>query len=318
MGIHEARVGDQRCFLIDTPGFDDTHRSDTDVLREVADWLNRSYQASIQLTGIVYLHRIIDPRVGGSSLKNLRMFKKLCGAQGLSCVVLATTMWSQVTLEDGERREQELVSRQDFWGEMIKQGSTVMRQDQSEASAIKIILYILAKRRRVVLSIQEEMANGKTLDDTSAGRELEAELERMRKQHEAEMKELREEMVEAQRQNDKRSQEEIIAIRADLQKKMDQDREDRERMRVTVEELQKQRDEELREERQRNHEREMEHQKAVAVNEHKMKVLELDTNHKVELTRLQYEKERYEAENNRWKAAEEKRRKKEAESCRVM
>jgi hypothetical protein len=318
VGIHEARIGGQRCFLIDTPGFDDTHRSDTDVLREVADWLNRSYKASIQLAGIVYLHRITDPRVGGSSLKNLRMFKKLCGAQGLSCVVLATTMWSQVTPEDGERRENELISKHDFWEEMIKQGSTVMRQDQDEVSAIKIIQYILSKRRRMVLDIQEEMASGKTLDETSAGRELEAELERMRRQHEAEMRELREDMIEAQRQNDRRSQEEIAAIRAELQKKMNQEKEDRERMRVTMEELQKQRDEELRKERQRNHERELEHQKAVAENLQRLKMMELDTNHKVELTKLKYEKEKTEAENARWRAAEAERKRKEEDSCLVM
>lgn len=246
------------------------------------------------------------------------MFKKLCGAKGLSCVVLATTMWSQVTLDEGERRENELISKQEFWGEMIKQGSTVMRQDRAEVSAIKIIQYILGKRRRMVLDIQEEMASGKTLDETSAGRELEAELDRMRKQHEAEMRELREDMIEAQRQNDKRSQEEIAAIRAELQKKMDQDREDRERMRVTMEDLQKQRDEELREERQRNHERELEFQKEVAENAQRFKIMELDSNHRVELTRLEYEKQKFESENARLKAIVARQKQKEEESCSIM
>jgi predicted GTPase len=318
VGIHEAKIGDQRCFLIDTPGFDDTHRSDTDVLREIADWLNRSYQAKIQLAGIVYLHRIIDPRVGGASLKNLRMFKKLCGSKGLSCVVLATTMWSQVSPAEGERRENELKSKQEFWGEMIKQGSTVMRQDQAEVSAIKIIQYILGKRRRMVLDIQEEMASGKTLDETSAGRELEAELDRMRKQHEAEMRELRSEMIEAQRQNDRRSQEEITAIRVELQRKMDQDKEDRERMRVTVEDLKKQRDAELYEERQRNHERELQFQKEVAENAQRLRFMEIDGMHKVELTRLEYERQKAEAENAWLKEREAERKKKEDEVCSIM
>jgi len=318
VSIHEAKIGDQRCFLIDTPGFDDTHRSDTDVLREIADWLNRSYQARVQLAGIVYLHRIIDPRVQGSSLKNLRMFKKLCGAKGLSCVVLATTMWSQVTPEEGESRETELISKQEFWGEMVKQGSTVMRQDRAEVSAIQIIQYILSKRHRMVLDIQEEMASGKTLDETSAGRELEAELERMRKHHEAEMKELREDMIEAQRQNDRRSQEEIAAIRADLQQKMDQDREDRERMRVTMEELQKQRDAELREERQKNYEAQLAFQKEVAENSQRLERMQLDSKHKLEITKLEYEKQRTETENARLRAIEAKRKQDEENSCSVM
>jgi hypothetical protein len=246
------------------------------------------------------------------------MFKKLCGAKGLSCVVLATTMWSQVNPEEGERRENELVSKQEFWGEMIKQGSTVMRQDRAEVSAIQIIQYILSKRRRMVLDIQEEMASGKTLDETSAGRELEAELERMRKQHEQEMRELREDMLEAQRQNDKRSQEEIAAIRADLQKKMDQDREDRERMRVTMEQLQKERDAELREERQKNYERELAFQKEVAANEQRMRTMELDSKHKLEISRLEYEKQKTETENARLRAIEAKWKHEEENSCSVM
>ena len=318
MGIHEARIGNQRCFLIDTPGFDDTHRSDTDVLREIADWLNRSYQASIQLAGIVYLQRITDPRVGGSSLKNLRMFKKLCGAKGLSCVVLATTMWSQVEPEIGQKREDELIANKEFWGEMVNQGSKVMRQDREEISAIQIIHYILGQRRRMVLEIQEEMASGKALDETSAGRELEAELERMKKQHEAEMKALRDDMMEAQRANDRKSQEEIAAIRADLQKKMDQDREDRERMRVTMDELQRQRDEELREEREKNHERELKHREAMTESAQRLKMMELETNHQIERTKLQYEKEKTEAENARWRAEEAERKRKEEERCSVM
>lgn len=245
------------------------------------------------------------------------MFKKLCGAKGLSCVVLATTMWSQVTPEEGERRENELISKPEFWGEMIKQGSTVKRQDRAEVSAIEIIQYILSKRRRMVLDIQEEMASGKTLDETSAGRELEAELERMRKQHESEMRELREDMLEAQRQNDRRSQEEIAAIRADLQKKMDQDREDRERMRVTMEELQKERDTELREERQKNYEREIAFQKEVAENAARLKQIELDTTHRIAITKLEYEKQKTETENARLRA-EAAKRKQDDESCSVM
>lgn len=62
------------------------------MLRRVADWLNRTHQAKVKLAGIVYLHRINDTRLGGSAMKNLRMFKKLCGDDALSCVVLATTM----------------------------------------------------------------------------------------------------------------------------------------------------------------------------------------------------------------------------------
>lgn len=45
----------------------------------LADWLNRVYQNNVRLAGILYLHRIGDNRLGGTAMKNLRMFKKLCG-----------------------------------------------------------------------------------------------------------------------------------------------------------------------------------------------------------------------------------------------
>jgi len=61
------------------PGFDDTSRSDTDVLKDVAFFLSQTYKHTVRLAGIIYLHRITDMRMAGSSLRNLTMFKKLCG-----------------------------------------------------------------------------------------------------------------------------------------------------------------------------------------------------------------------------------------------
>ena len=35
--------------FIDTPGFDDTHKSDADILKMVADWLKSTYVSQISL-----------------------------------------------------------------------------------------------------------------------------------------------------------------------------------------------------------------------------------------------------------------------------
>lgn len=106
-------------YLVDTPGFDDTNRSDTEVLRELATWLTDSYTAHIKLSGIIYLHRISDVRMQGSAKKNLFMFKKLCGNDALKNVILATTMWDRVSQSEGDARELELTSTMDFWGWMM-------------------------------------------------------------------------------------------------------------------------------------------------------------------------------------------------------
>ncbi len=52
----------KRVFLVDTPGFDDSTRSDVEVLRELAAWLTATYAKEIRLSGIIYLHRINQPR----------------------------------------------------------------------------------------------------------------------------------------------------------------------------------------------------------------------------------------------------------------
>lgn len=78
MSVYHYRYDDTtNVYLVDTPGFDDTNLSNTDVLREIATWLTGSCNNEVKLNGILYLHRITDPRMGGSAKKNLFMFKKL-------------------------------------------------------------------------------------------------------------------------------------------------------------------------------------------------------------------------------------------------
>jgi predicted GTPase len=103
--------------LIDTPGFDDTSRQDTEILREIAAWVTMAYKQRVQLRGILYLHRITDCRMQGAAMRNLFMFKKLCGRNALKNVILATTMWDYDQPPKGEEREEELKSTHEFWGE---------------------------------------------------------------------------------------------------------------------------------------------------------------------------------------------------------
>jgi len=61
--------------LVDTPGFDDTHRSDTEILRMIAVYLSTVYENGKKLAGVIYFHRISDFRVGGISRRNFKMFR---------------------------------------------------------------------------------------------------------------------------------------------------------------------------------------------------------------------------------------------------
>ncbi|KDQ22978.1 hypothetical protein PLEOSDRAFT_1015389, partial [Pleurotus ostreatus PC15] len=122
--------------FVDTPSFNNTAARDSDgdadgelsderVLEMLAEWLGRSYQNSIKLSGIIYTHRITDNRMAGSPLRNLHLFEQLVGVDAIPNVVLATTMWapnpSAAQQSLSENREAQLVQR--YWKAMLDQGS---------------------------------------------------------------------------------------------------------------------------------------------------------------------------------------------------
>ncbi|KAH6886759.1 P-loop containing nucleoside triphosphate hydrolase protein, partial [Thelonectria olida] len=176
--------------LIDTPGFDDTHRSDTEILQDVAYFLSEVYSQELKLAGIIYLHRIFDTKMGGSALRNLNMFQALCGETGMSHVVLATTMWDKLqsveAFEEGERKEAEL--RSDYWADMLKFGSQTFRHNNTRDCALRIINHILSLSGKAVLKIQREMIDDKCrLDQTQAGQQLQKELLEQNAKHERQL-----------------------------------------------------------------------------------------------------------------------------------
>ncbi|PMD34996.1 hypothetical protein L207DRAFT_517106 [Hyaloscypha variabilis F] len=213
--IH-CKIGTHKITLVDTPGFDDTSRSDTDVLILIANWLRDSYKDRTLLSGIIYLHRISDPRMSGSSIKNLRMFRKLCGAESMHNVSLVTTMWDKVTRVEGEMRERDLMDGENgFWKAMIGGGCLVRRHDGSVDSA-KGLVAELAGMERTVLRLQEEIAEGKRLIETEAGVSLNEELSRVRRQHEEELQCVKEEMAAAMKSGNEALQKKLEAHHAQV------------------------------------------------------------------------------------------------------
>jgi len=161
-------------------------------------WLKKSYDSKIQLTGIVYLHRIQDNRVGGSGTSTIQMFKELCGENGLSSVVLATTMWDAVPREKALEREGELKTKEEFWGGLIQHGCRVLRQDDGVVSAARIIRHIVSRGKPTTLQIQEEIASGMSLNETGAGKVIEARLEEQSRVHKEEMDAMTEQLKSVQ------------------------------------------------------------------------------------------------------------------------
>ncbi|KAF3077352.1 Ankyrin-3 [Trichoderma lentiforme] len=200
----EFMLNDHVCVhLIDTPGFDDTSRSDVEVLQNIAVWLSDSFEHGTKLSGIIYMHRIIDTRMAGSALRNLSMFKKLCGENAYSSVVLATSMWNEVSEVTGAQRERELIETPKFWGHMHKKGSRVFRLDRTRESCLEIVKYIISLGSTTLLELQDEIVNkGRQIEDTEAGVQLNEDIIRERKKHQAELLALKTQMQEEMAEHD--------------------------------------------------------------------------------------------------------------------
>lgn len=232
-------------YLVDTPGFNDSDRSDIEILLEITAWLTEAHKEKLKLSGIIYLHRIPDVRVGGVGVANLQMFRALCGDTNLESVVLATTMWDQVDKATGESREVMLMQDTNLWAPMIGHGSKVMRHDNKKVSGSEILRYLLDRRTRVTLEIQKELVDeNKKLDATQAGHALITEMERLKKGYEERLAVLEMQLEEARKNwkdtteaMQKAMQEAMEMTTKELEQKIDQQSEDKAKLQANHEEI---------------------------------------------------------------------------------
>ena len=152
-----AHLQGRRLVLVDTPGFDDTYTSDSEILRRIAVTLASScvngiflmfvrsnnvdtkrYDSEMKLGGIICLHDISRLRMLASDCQDLELFRDLCGSKALSSVVIGITRESgEISQEISEKRQKEFSSG--YWKEMIDAGATVRELENIIASARDII-----------------------------------------------------------------------------------------------------------------------------------------------------------------------------------
>jgi hypothetical protein len=118
--LNHERYG-SRIVLVDTPGFEDSKKSDEDILRLIGEWLKKTYvelnlqfvtrpnnahacryEKKILLSGIVYVYQINNSRMAAAPHRNLLMFSELTGPRSAKNVVLVTTMWDKLIPEFDE------------------------------------------------------------------------------------------------------------------------------------------------------------------------------------------------------------------------
>lgn len=174
--------------VIDTPGFDDSMRTDSQILEEISRILTAQHEAGVPLKGVIYLHRITDVRYARASVKTLEIFKKICGSLALKNVMLVSTRWNEVDEALGVAREQQL--KDDFWAYMLGHGSTMARFQGSRESAIAIASQLVS-RQSIVLELQRELIDErKTLKQTVAGTFVSEDLADLKKQSQKDLEEI--------------------------------------------------------------------------------------------------------------------------------
>ncbi|KAI6113385.1 hypothetical protein EDD17DRAFT_1421515, partial [Pisolithus thermaeus] len=174
---YTVNLSSRQYVFVDTPGFDHTYLSDQDILRIIAEWLEKQYRAKVKLSGIIYTYRITDNRMSANVCKNIELLAKLCGRRATNGVWLVTTMWDKAkSMELAESRALQL--EENFWRPLIEEGARHKRfEENSSRCAWEIVQDLTGEG--VTLLLQEELVDKEMeLSETTAGQVLYQQLQR--------------------------------------------------------------------------------------------------------------------------------------------
>ncbi|KAK3359514.1 P-loop containing nucleoside triphosphate hydrolase protein [Lasiosphaeria hispida] len=143
-------MDNQKVVLIDTPGFDDSVRSDVEILKDIAKWLMKEgLIKNHPLDGLILLHPATHTVVRGNERKRARLLEKILGDDAYNRVVIATTMWENLWPEDSARspsgHDQGLEGS--VWSKFCEKGAKVTKHNNTKDSAHRIIRLIAPKPR---------------------------------------------------------------------------------------------------------------------------------------------------------------------------
>lgn len=184
------------------------------------------------------MHRISDPKLSGTSKRNFALFRTLCGDKTLRNVVVVTNMWSLVDAAVGERRERELATDEVLFKPVLDKGAVMMRHTyacaQTQKESAHAILQRFVENHPEALAIQTEVVQeGRGVDSTSAGMQLQEEmnreLEATKQRQEGELRRAQEVIAEAVREQEARQAAEIERARREMEEEMKRAREAHER-----------------------------------------------------------------------------------------
>ncbi|KAF5677559.1 GTP binding domain-containing protein [Fusarium heterosporum] len=204
--VFEYHVKGKRVYLIDTPGFNDTSRSDVETLETIATYLGTSYENGVRIHGVLVLHPISNNRMSGSNLHCLTLLKAVFDLGSCRNLAIVTTMWPENPDSAEKRvlveREIELLTKQSFFGDLAARGAQPFKYYEhghhdlhsQTASARRIVHHLLDKFDGYtpgVLQLQREIVDEKrSLGQTTAGIVAARYLRKARQTHQTRLNEI--------------------------------------------------------------------------------------------------------------------------------
>ena len=156
------------------------------------------------------------------------MLQKLCGDAALENAVLVTNMWGEVAPDIGGAREEEL--SRDFFKPALDEGAQMVRHQNTPESAQNIVRKIV-NNHPVALRIQRELVDRrKHIVDTAAGKVISQELNEQIGRYQTQLREILEAMVEALKEKDEETMQELEEDKGKLQERVEKIKKDLEGM----------------------------------------------------------------------------------------
>lgn len=155
------------------------------------------------------MHRISDIRVGGVAKANFRIFQAICGERALKNVVIATTMWSKVTDDEGTQRVAELGDLDDFLKPALSKGAKMFHLKDDSLELARELVRGVVSNHPLPLAIQEELViRGRSIDETSATKEVDVKLAAVKEEWQKKLGEQERALAQAMRDKDEETRQE--------------------------------------------------------------------------------------------------------------
>lgn len=157
--------------------------------------------------------------MGGSSIKSLTIFKLLVGAAAMPLVRLVSTRWNDIEgstseLARAEALEKQLRTADKYWGSCLAQGALALRHRGDQASAQAVVDSVLKNdvSSTTRLSIIQELRDRKLpLLETGVGRFLSEDTDKLARQYEAHIENLKREQRAALEEKDHELSQQLAA-----------------------------------------------------------------------------------------------------------